>query len=135
LIFFDQSSSSSSGATPTPTSTPGSAPTSAPNPNYDIGGTLNPAYYSTEGAFNGSGIALATSTFDQAGYGSINLYFQYYDGSLRWIRLLENGAWEGGGIAEIITADAKNGTPIAAVAYAMVSEWNSISASWLAYRY
>ena len=36
--------------------------------------------------------------------------------------LLENGAWEGGGIAEIITADAKNGTAIAAVAYAMVSE-------------
>ena len=37
---------------------------------------------------------------------------------------MENGAWEGGSIAEIITADAKNGTAIAAVAYAMVSEWD-----------
>jgi hypothetical protein len=53
------------------------------------------------------------------------VYFQYYDGSLRWIRLLEDGSWQGGGIAEIITADAKNGTAIAAVAYAMVSEWTS----------
>jgi hypothetical protein len=53
------------------------------------------------------------------------MYFQYYDGSLRWIRLLEDGYWEGGGIAEIITSDAKNGTAIAAVAYAMVSEWTS----------
>ena len=38
---------------------------------------------------------------------------------------MENGAWEGGSIAEIITADAKNGTAIAAVAYAMVSESTS----------
>jgi hypothetical protein len=74
-------------------------------------------------AFNGSGIALATSTFEQSGYGSINLYFQYYDGSIRWMRLLEDGSWEGGTVAEIITANAKNGTPIAAVAYAMVSDW------------
>jgi hypothetical protein len=86
---------------------------------------LNPLYYSTDGAFNGTGIALATSTFDQSGYGSINLYFQYHDSSLRWIRLLEDGSWQGGTIAEVITADAKNGTPIAAVAYAMVSKWTS----------
>ena len=44
---------------------------------------------------------------------------------------MEDGAWEGGGIAEIITADAKNGTAIAAVAYAMVSEWTPTSANWL----
>ena len=104
------------------TSQPGSSPNYTGNPNYDIGGSLDPLYYSTDGAFNGSGLALATSTFDQSGYGSINLYFQYHDGSLRWIRLLEDGSWQGGGITEIIAADAKNATPIAAVAYAMVSK-------------
>jgi hypothetical protein len=47
---------------------------------------------------------------------------------------LEDGAWEGGGIAEIITADAKNGTAIAAVAYAMVSEWTPPQPIGWAYR-
>jgi hypothetical protein len=113
-------SSTTPASQPSPTSPPGSAPTYPGNPEYDIGGTLSPLYYSTAGAFNGTGIALATSTFDQSGYGSINLYFQHYDGSIRWLRLLEDGGWQGGSIAEIITADGKNGTPIAAVAYAMV---------------
>ena len=106
---------------PSPTSTPSNTPTITGDPAYDIGGALSPSYYSTDGAFNGSGIALATSTFDQSGYGSINMYFQYHDGTIRWIRLLLDGSWQGGTVAEIITADAKNGTPIAAVAYAMVS--------------
>ena len=38
-----------------------SAPTV--NPNYTIGGALDPRYYSTTGAFNGSGIALGSSDF------------------------------------------------------------------------
>jgi hypothetical protein len=68
---------------------------------------------------------LATSTpDDSSGYGNINLYFQYYDGTIRWIRLLDDGSWQGGTVAEIIAADARNGTPIAAVAYAMVSGLN-----------
>jgi hypothetical protein len=112
----------SSTAAQAPPTTPNSTPIYTGNPNYDIGGSLSPLYYSTDGAFNGSGLALATSTFDQSGYGSINLYFQYHDGSIRWIRLLEDGSWQGGTIAEIIAADAKNATPIAAVAYAMVSK-------------
>jgi hypothetical protein len=114
------------GSGSSPTSGPGSTPTATGDPNYDIGGTLSPLYYSTDGAFNGSGIALATSTPDQSGYGSINLYFQHHDGTLRWIRLLEDGSWQGGTVAEVLAADAKNATPIAAVAYAMASEliWN-----------
>jgi hypothetical protein len=35
---------------------------------------------------------------------------------------LDDGSWQGGTIAEIIAADARNATPIAAVAYAMVSK-------------
>lgn len=112
----------SSTAAKAPPTTPNSTPIYTGDPNYDIGGSLSPLYYSADGAFNGSGLALATSTFDQSGYGSINLYFQYHDGSIRWIRLLEDGSWQGGTIAEIIAADAKNATPIAAVAYAMVSQ-------------
>jgi hypothetical protein len=48
---------------------------------------------------------------------------------------LEDGIWQGGGLSEIITADAKNGSAIAAVAYAMVSEWDFTSANWLAHTY
>ena len=74
--------------------------------------------YSTTGAFNGSGIALASESFASSGYGSIVMYFQHHTGQLRQAQLSSDGTWRGGDVTEIVAADAKNGTPIAAVAYA-----------------
>lgn len=88
------------------------------DPNFSIGGALNPAYYSTKGAFNGSGIALASQSFEGTGHGSIVIYFQHHTGTIRW-QQLTNGSWLGGSPSEIVAYDARNATPIAAVAYAM----------------
>ena len=74
--------------------------------------------YSTTGAFNGSGIALASESFASSGYGSIVMYFQHHSGQLRSAQLSSDGTWRGGDVTEVVAADAKNGTPIAAVAYA-----------------
>lgn len=79
---------------------------------------MNPAYYSTEGAFNGSGIALASQSFDSSSHGAINLYFQHHSGTIRWQQLGYDGRWRGGSLSEIVASDAKNSTPLSAVAYA-----------------
>ncbi|KAL8728501.1 MAG: hypothetical protein Q9181_005320 [Wetmoreana brouardii] len=73
---------------------------------------------STTGAFNGSGIALASQSFASGGYGSIVMYFQHHTGQIRSTQLSSDGTWHGGDATEIVAVDAKNGTPIAAVAYA-----------------
>ena len=70
------------------------------------------------GAFNGSGIALASESFDSGGHGAIVMYFQHHSGQLRSAQLASDGAWQGGDITQVVAVDAKNGTPIAAVAYA-----------------
>lgn len=80
--------------------------------------TATPSTYSTVGAFNGSGIALASESFSSGGYGSIVMYFQHYSGQIRSAQLSGDGSWKGGDATEIVATDAKNGTPIAAVAYA-----------------
>jgi len=46
------------------------------------------------------------------------MYFQHHSGQLRQAQLDSKGNWQGGGLTDIVAADAKNGTPIAAVAYA-----------------
>jgi hypothetical protein len=46
------------------------------------------------------------------------MYFQHHTGQLRQAQLGSDGIWKGGDITQIVAADAKNGTPIAAVAYA-----------------
>lgn len=48
-----------------------SATTHALASDYTIGGALNPAYYTTSGAFNGSGIALASQSFDGGDEGAL----------------------------------------------------------------
>lgn len=86
-----------------------------------IGGAIDSKYYSTQGAFNGSGIALASQSFTrdlQAGtQGSIVMYFQHYTGQIRWKQLSTNGEWLGGAISEVVASDARNNTPLSAVAY------------------
>ena len=95
-----------------------------------IGGAINPQYYSTAGAFNGSGIALASQSFSediQTGtQGTLVMYFQHWSGQIRWQQLSDGGQWLGGDITTIVAADAKNSTPISAVAYALngTSTWH-----------
>jgi hypothetical protein len=64
-------------------------------------------------------LAIASYSFGSGGYGVINVYFQHWTGQIRKIQLLNNGAWAGGDATNIVATDAKNGTPISAVAYAM----------------
>ena len=76
------------------------------------------SYLSTTGAFNGSGIALASQSFESGGFGSVVMYFQHHTGQIRSAQLDNNGEWRGGDATEVVATDAKNRTPIAAVAYA-----------------
>lgn len=110
-----------------------SSSSSQPNPNenqYLIGGALNPQYFSTLGAFNGSGIALASQSFasslQAATQGSLVMYFQHWTGQIRWIQLSNTGSWIGGSYSQIVANDAKNSTPISAVSYSIngTSTWH-----------
>ncbi|KAK6388254.1 hypothetical protein LTR65_008096 [Meristemomyces frigidus] len=120
---------------PSSTSSPSStsaAPTATPtvDPEYLIGGALSPAYYSTTGAFNGSGIALASQSFStdiaNGTHGDLVMYFQHHSGQIRYMQLTTGGTWEGGSASEVVATDAKNSTPLSAVAYAMndTSTWH-----------
>ncbi|MGI4802880.1 MAG: hypothetical protein ACRYG8_54380 [Janthinobacterium lividum] len=92
--------------------------TSAPeNSNYSIGGALNQSYYSTNGAFNGSGIALASQSFTGGGYGELTMYYQHHSGQIRYQTLQTDGSWIGGTYSEIVAVDAKNSTPLSAVSF------------------
>ena len=77
------------------------------------------SYISTQGAYNGSGVALASQSFDGSSYGSIVLYFQHHTGQIRSALLSSDGQWKGGDATSVVAVDAKNGTPIAAVAYSL----------------
>lgn len=94
-----------------PAGGPGNSSTSAPEP-------VTPSYYSTTGAFNGTGVALAGESFGTGGHGVTNLYFQHHTGQLRVIQLAADGSWKGGSTFEIVATNARNGTPISAVSYA-----------------
>ena len=79
---------------------------------------------STVGAFNGTGIAVASESFGSEAsgngtYGLFVLYFQHHTGSIRQMQLRDSG-WEGGGLSNVVVpaGDAKNGTPISVVSYA-----------------
>ena len=110
------SSSTTSSVSPTPTTTPtSSGGVTSPTPNN----------LSTVGAFNGTGIALASESFGSEAsgngtYGLFVLYFQHHTGSIRQMQLRDSG-WEGGGQSNIVVPaeNVKNGTPISAVSYAL----------------
>jgi hypothetical protein len=122
----------SSAATTSPANT-SSTPTPSPTPNadpYAIGGAINPEYYTSKGAFNGSGIALASQSFasnlQDAPLGSLVMYYQHHSGDIRFQRLTSEGAWVGGTQSEIVASNAKNSTPLSAVAYVQngTSQWH-----------
>lgn len=88
---------------------------------YKIGGAINPSYFSTKGAFNGSGIATASDWSNLQG-NTLNFWYQHFTGEIRWMNFnVLNGSWTprmNGTTPYIVAADAKNSTPIAAVAFA-----------------
>ena len=123
------SSSTSPASTATTSSATPSSPTGVADP-YAIGGAINPEYYTTRGAFNGSGIALASQSFSSdlsdAPLGSLVMYFQHNSGDIRFERLTADGDWVGGSQSEIVASNAKNSTPLSAVAYVQngTSQWH-----------
>ncbi|KAF2650858.1 hypothetical protein K491DRAFT_720389 [Lophiostoma macrostomum CBS 122681] len=96
------------------------------NPDYCIGGSLGSNYYTTNGTFNGSGIALATEFWNHQQRKIMTVYFQHWSGDIRWIQLTPQGQWIGGTKTEMIATDAKNATPISVVSYAIngTAQWH-----------
>jgi len=96
--------------------------------NYTIGGDYSPQYYSKEGAFNGSGVAIASQSF-VAGSG-IFLYYQTFDGAIKASILDNTGSWQStGDSAFTVATNARNSTPLSAVAFISaddppVATWN-----------
>ena len=86
-VLTSPSGPSTSTSTSSPVPRPGPTPTSssAPMPTADlditIGGAIDPQYYSKTGAWNGSGIAIASVSFGVDS--SIFVYFQHYTGEIR----------------------------------------------------
>lgn len=94
-------------------------PYCANSPEYCIGGPLSSNYYTTNGTFNGTGIALATEFWNHQERKIMTVYFQHWTGEIRSIQLTPKGEWIGGTKTEVIVTDAKNATPISAVSYAI----------------
>lgn len=114
--------SPTSSAKPSPTSTSSSVPTPTGDPDITIGGAMSPLYYSKTGAFNGSGIAIASVNFGQDA--SIFVFFQHYTGEIRSFIQEADGTWTDSNV--VVSSGAKNGTPISAVAYLVeeVATWH-----------
>jgi len=96
-------------------------PTPTGNPAFAIGGALSPEYYSKQGAFNGSGIALASVNFGVDA--SIYVYYQHYTGEIRSMILEADGSWNDAGT---VSTNARNGTPISVVAFVVndTAQWH-----------
>ncbi|KJX92547.1 hypothetical protein TI39_contig5841g00003 [Zymoseptoria brevis] len=97
---------------------------------HAIGGAIDPKYFSKQGVFNGSGIALASQSFarelSDGSQGSLVMYFQHWTGQIRYKQLSPSGEWLGGDISEVVAVGAKNGTPLSAVSYVLdeASTWH-----------
>lgn len=87
------------------------------NPNVDlnksVGGYINDAYYSTSGAWNGSGIAIAAANTDlnQAIYA----FYQDYTGTIQYTLMNPQGEWTLVGPVNADSPRALNGTPLSTV--------------------
>ena len=95
------------------TSSPGSPSVSNNATNQTIE-NLPPNYFSTIGAFNGSGIAIADPLSTS---GNLLLFFQHHTGDLRLSQLIDN-AWQGGNSDDSLgVTNIRNATPLAATSY------------------
>lgn len=89
---------------------------------FSIGGGLDESYYSTKGAWNGSGIAHSWQTFSSDEEGPIQgqeyvvVYYQHHSGAVRWMRRFNDSIWlRGSDDSEDVAVDAKDATPISSV--------------------
>jgi len=117
-----------SAATATDTTEDSSNPSKTSTPavakELQIGGSLDPSYYSAEGVWNGSGLAHNWQSFS-SNYGdapedaeSLVIYYQHRTGAIRWMRYTTGGDWvRGSSESEVVATDAKNSTPISATSY------------------
>ena len=90
-------------------------------PEYCIGGALNADYISKKGVYNGTGIALAGESWNVGQRRIFTLYFQHYTGDIRFMECTTDQKWIGGSRTETIATDAKNASPISAVAVGLNS--------------
>ncbi|CAI9636034.1 hypothetical protein GT037_001068 [Alternaria burnsii] len=89
------------------------------NPESCIGGSLNSEYLSKKGVFNGTGIALAGESWNKGQRRIFTLYFQHHTGDIRFMQYTTDRKWIGGGKAQTVAGDAKDASPISAVAFAL----------------
>ena len=80
--------------------------------NITIGGALDSAYFSKQGAFNGSGVALADVNFGQDN--ALYVFYQRYSGEIEQVIYQPDGTWQ---FVTEPAVNAKNGTPLSTVAY------------------
>ena len=79
-------------------------------------GIPSSAVLSTTGAFNGTGLTNIDPL--DSGYIGTLLFFQHFDGDVRFAQLRDS-SWNGGGSSNSVGAmNPVNGTPIAATSYA-----------------
>jgi hypothetical protein len=118
---------------PVPSVSPTSSspkPTFTGDPNYSIGGVIDPSYYSIKGAFNGSGIAFAGAALKATIKGEYTVYYQHYTGDIRYIQLSSDNEFVGGTSSEVVAANAKNSTPISVVQYVVNANTANALAEW-----
>jgi hypothetical protein len=108
------------------TSTTSSIPQPTGDPNYAIGPELSPLYASQDGAFNGTGIAIASADFGADS--SILVFYQDFKGGIQFKK--SDAADSGATWVELYPVNenaprALNGTPLATAAYV-----NDTVATW-----
>ena len=134
VVFGTKKHSAPATATATPppsspsnsTSTTSAIPQPTGDPNYAIGPELSPYYASKDGAFNGTGIAIAAA--NPGGDASIFVFYQDFDGVLQFKKSdPANGeaAWVPLYPVNENAPRALNGTPLATAAYV-----NDTVATW-----
>lgn len=132
-------SDGSGSSEPNETTTPSPpAPTSLPiDDSLKIGGSLDSSYYSADGAWNGTGIALNwqrfASNFGDAPDGdSTVLYYQHHSGEIRYMRRSKTRDWVRlPSQSEVVADNALSSTPITAVHlnFNQTKQW-SIFCKW-----
>jgi hypothetical protein len=132
------SDNANSTSTQEPTST-----STATSEKLQIGGSIDPSYYTNTGAWNGSGISYVWQNFTQdwddilrTNEYSHVVYFQHYSGEIHWMRQTSDYSWkEGPEDLLVVAADAKNSTPVSAVQYTAngTNYWNVFCESALSW--
>ncbi|KAK5944027.1 hypothetical protein PMZ80_003308 [Knufia obscura] len=90
------------------------------DPDTSVGGYLNSAFYSESGAWNGSGIAIASANTDADQ--SIYAFFQDSTGLLQYTLMDPSGQWNLVGPVNSGSYKALNGTPLSAVQHQLGAE-------------